>query len=182
MVKLVSFKEFMPEGIAGELVHAGAKWVQKKTRDPNTIRRLSHTLATKVANKTDPDKKKDPNCESIDYSEDTRISLDELLSISGRRKKARDARRRKTQLKRARKIARRKMARDPVLKKRSRRAARKEMEKKLLKGKNKADMSDAIKAAIERRLDNKSFQKRIDMRQKRLMPKKRKQEIARKKK
>ena len=110
----------------------------------------------------------------VDYSEDTRISLDELLSISGRRKKARDARRRK--------IARRKLARDPVLKKRSRRAARKEMEKKLLKGKNKADMSDAIKASIERRLDNKSFQRRIDMRQKRLMPKKRKQEIARKKK
>ena len=118
----------------------------------------------------------------VDYTEDDRISLDELLSISGRRKKARDARRRKTQLKRSRKIARRKLARDPVLKKRSRRAARKEMEKKLLKGKSKADMSDAIKASIERRLDNKSFQRRIDMRQKRLMPKKRKQEIARKKK
>ena len=44
----------------------------------------------------------------VDYSEDTRISLDELLSISGRRKKARDARRRKTQLKIARKRARRK--------------------------------------------------------------------------
>tara|TARA_Y100000816_G_C25581415_1_gene312724 strand:- start:7 stop:471 length:465 start_codon:yes stop_codon:yes gene_type:complete len=118
----------------------------------------------------------------VDYTEDDRISLDELLSISGRRKKARDARRRKTQLKRARKIARRKLARDPVLKKRSRRAARKEMEKKLLKGKKKADMSDAIKASIERRLDNNAFKKRIDMRQKRLMPTKRKQEIARKKK
>ena len=117
----------------------------------------------------------------VDYSEDTRISLDELLSISGRRKKARDARRRKTQLKIARKRARRKMARDPVLKKRSRRTARKEMERKLLKGKKKSDMSDAIKASIERRLDNSAFKRRIDIRQKRLMPTKRRQEIARKK-
>ena len=117
----------------------------------------------------------------VDYSEDTRISLDELLSISGRRKKARDAKRRKTQLKIARKRARRKMARDPVLKKRSRRTARKEMEAKLLKGKKKSDMSDAIKASIERILDNNAFKRRIDIRQKRLMPTKRRQEIARKK-
>jgi hypothetical protein len=117
----------------------------------------------------------------VDYSEDTRTSLDEILSISGRRKKARDARRRKTQLKISRRRARRKMARDPVLKKRSRRSARKEMETKLLKGKKKADMSDAIKASIERRLDNKAFQRRIDLRQKRLMPTKRREEIRRKK-
>ena len=74
------------------------------------------------------------------------------------------------------------MARDPVLKKRSRRSARKEFEAKLLKGKKKADMSDAIKASIERRLDNNAFKRRIDIKQKRLMPSKRRQEIARKKK
>ena len=73
------------------------------------------------------------------------------------------------------------MARDPVLKKRSRRTARKEFEAKLLKGKKKSDMSDAIKASIERRLDNAAFKRRIDIKQKRLMPTKRRQEIARKK-
>ncbi len=122
------------------------------------------------------------HAETNESTEDSnRLTLDEVLSISARRKKGRDARRRKTQLKRARKMARRKMARDPVLKKRSRRSARADAAKKLLKGKNKSDMSDAIKASIERRLDSKSFQNRIALKQKRLMPVKRREEIRRKK-
>ena len=54
--------------------------------------------------------------EDIEIFEDSQ-TLDEVLSISGRRKKARDAKRRKTMLKLARKRAKRRMARDPVLKK-----------------------------------------------------------------
>ena len=108
-------------------------------------------------------------------------TLDEVLSISGRRKKARDAKRRKTVLKLARKRARRRMARDPVLKKRSRRSARKAIAAKLLKGRKKSELSDVAKASIEKRLDRPSFQKRLDVMQRRLMPKKRKAEIRRKK-
>ena len=77
--------------------------------------------------------------EDIEIFEDSQ-TLDEVLSISGRRKKARDARRRKTMLKLARKRARRRMARDPVLKKRSRRSARKAIAAKLLKGRKKSPL------------------------------------------
>ena len=114
--------------------------------------------------------------EDVELFEESQ-TLDEVLSISGRRKKARDAKRRKTVLKLARKRARRRMARDPVLKKRSRRSARKAIAAKLLKGRKKSELSDVAKASIEKRLDRPSFQKRLDVMQRRLMPKKRKAEI-----
>ena len=118
--------------------------------------------------------------EDVEIFEDSQ-TLDEVLSISGRRKKARDARRRKTMLKLARKRAKRRMARDPVLKKRSRRSARKAVADKLLKGRKKSELSDVAKASIEKRLDRPAFQRRLDIMQRRLMPAKRRAEIARKK-
>lgn len=119
--------------------------------------------------------------EDVELFEDSQ-TLNEVLSISGRRKKARDMKRRKTILKLARKKAKRRLARDPVLKKRSRRSARKAVADKLLKGRKKSELSDVAKASIEKRLSRPSFQKRLDVLQRRLMPKKRRAEIARKKK
>lgn len=117
--------------------------------------------------------------EEVELFKDSQ-TLDEVLSISGRRKKARDAKRRKMVLKIARKRAKRRMARSPVLQKRARRSARKKITDKILKGRKKSEISDVQKASIERRLDRPSFQKRLDTLQRRLMPAKRRAEIARK--
>ena len=64
--------------------------------------------------------------EDVELFKDSQ-TLDEVLSISGRRKKARDAKRRRMVLKIARKRAKRRMARSPVLQKRARRSARKKI-------------------------------------------------------
>ena len=71
--------------------------------------------------------------EDVELFKDSQ-TLDEVLSISGRRKKARDAKRRKMVLKIARKRAKRRMAKSPVLQKRARRSARKAVTDKILKG------------------------------------------------
>jgi|MDSZ01.2.fsa_nt_gb hypothetical protein len=105
---------------------------------------------------------------------------EEELSISARRKLARTAKRRKAQLKLARKRARKRMAKTDVLKKRARRSARDVAATKLAKGKKKKDLSVAMKKSLERRLALPAVQRRIAMMTRRMMPTKRKQEIQRK--
>jgi hypothetical protein len=105
---------------------------------------------------------------------------EEELSISGRRKLARVMKRRKSQLKRARERAKKRMATKAVLTKRARRSSRAAAAKVLTKGKSKADLSVAQKKNIEKRLSQKGWQQRINILQKRLMPKVRRREIARK--
>ena len=102
----------------------------------------------------------------------------EQLSIAGRRKLSRTMKRRKSQLKRARARARKRMATRGVLKKRARRSARAQLAKRFTKG--KTDLSVAQKKSVERRLKNPAIQRRIATLTKRTMPKKRKQEILRK--
>lgn len=105
---------------------------------------------------------------------------EEELSISGRRKLARTMKRRKSQLKRARERAKKRMATKAVLQKRARRQSRGAAAKILTKGKAKADLSVAQKKSIEKRLSQGGWQQRINVLQKRLMPKVRRQEIGRK--
>ena len=105
---------------------------------------------------------------------------EEELSISGRRKLARVMKRRKSQLKRARERAKKRMATKAVLTKRARRSSRAAAAKVLTKGKSKADLSVAQKKNIEKRLSQTGWQQRINILQKRLMPKVRRREIARK--
>lgn len=105
---------------------------------------------------------------------------EEELSISGRRKLARVMKRRKSQLKRARERAKKRMATKAVLAKRARRQSRGAAAKVLTKGKAKADLSVAQKKSIEKRLSQSGWQQRINILQKRLMPKVRRQEIGRK--
>lgn len=88
--------------------------------------------------------------------------------------------RRKSQLKRARERAKKRMATKAVLTKRARRSSRAAAAKVLTKGKSKADLSVAQKKNIEKRLSQKGWQQRINILQKRLMPKVRRREIARK--
>ena len=110
-------------------------------------------------------------------SEDS--EFDEALSVQGRRKLSRSMKRRKSQLKLARKRARRRLAKTDVLKKRARRGSRAAMAKKLTQGKNKSELSVAKKKEIERRLSTDTWQSRIGYLQKRLLPVKRRQEFSR---
>lgn len=88
--------------------------------------------------------------------------------------------RRKSQLKRSRERAKKRMATKDVLKKRARRQSRGAAAKILTKGKAKSDLSVAMKKSIEKRLSQGGWQQRINVLQKRLMPKVRKQEVGRK--
>ena len=104
--------------------------------------------------------------------------MEEALSVAGRRKLSRTMKRRKSQLKRARKRAQKRMATGGVLRKRARRSARATLAKKFTKG--KTNLSVAQKKSVEKRLANPAIQKRIATLTKRTIPKKRKAEIARK--
>ena len=107
--------------------------------------------------------------------------VEEELSIQGRRKLARTMKRRKTQLKLARKRAQKRLAKTDVLKKRSRRTARATFADKMAgKGMKKSDVSVAKKKQIEKRLKQGGWQQRIAILQRRLLPKKRQAEISRK--
>lgn len=109
------------------------------------------------------------------------VSTSEELSIQGRRKLARNMKRRKTQLKLARKRARKRLAKTDVLKRRSRRAARGTFADKLAgKGVKKSQLSVSKKKQIEKRLKQGGWQQRMKILQRRLMPKKRRAEISRK--
>jgi hypothetical protein len=109
------------------------------------------------------------------------VEVDEELSIQGRRKLARSAKRRKTRLALAKKRAMKRLANTKVIKKRSRRAARATFADQLAgSGNKKSEVSIAKKKAIEKRLSQGGWQQRIAILQRRMMPKKRRAEIARK--
>ena len=107
--------------------------------------------------------------------------MEEALSVGGRRKLARTMKRRKGQLKRARKRAQKRMASKDVLKKRARRSTRSAIANKLTKGKAGAGkLSIAQKKSIEKRMAGPALQKKIGNLTKRLLPQKRRDAIARK--
>lgn len=117
----------------------------------------------------------------IENRVDNKDDVSEELSIQGRRKLARSAKRRKTRLAMAKKRAMRRLASTKVLKGRSRRAARATFADKLAgAGNKKSEVSVAKKKQIEKRLKQGGWQQRIAIMQRRLMPKKRRAEIARK--
>lgn len=117
----------------------------------------------------------------IENRVDNKDDVSEELSIQGRRKLARSAKRRKTRLAMAKKRAMRRLASTKVLKGRSRRAARSTFADKLAgAGKKKSEVSVAKKKQIEKRLKQGGWQQRIAIMQRRLMPQKRRAEIARK--
>lgn len=116
-----------------------------------------------------------------EYASTNPPETSEELSIQGRRKLARSMKRRKTRLKMARKRAQKRLATKKVLTKRARRGARSTFADKLAgKGMKKSDVSVAKKKQIEKRLKQGGWQQRIAILQRRLMPKKRRQEIQRK--
>jgi hypothetical protein len=116
-----------------------------------------------------------------EYASTNPPETSEELSIQGRRKLARSMKRRKTRLKMARKRAQKRLATKKVLTKRARRGARSTFADMLAgKGMKKSEVSVAKKKQIEKRLKQGGWQQRINILQRRLMPKKRRQEIQRK--
>jgi hypothetical protein len=102
----------------------------------------------------------------------------EALTLQQRMKLARSLKKNKAKIAMGRKRAARKIASMDVLKKRAMKQARTTIAKKLTKGVDKSELSMARKASIEKRLDK--IKPKIAKLAKKLLPKVRKQELARK--
>ena len=103
----------------------------------------------------------------------------EALTLQQRLQRARSLKKNKAKIAMGRKRAARKVASMDKLKKRARKAARKAIIKKLTKGIDKAELSVARRAEIEKRVD-KMPKSRIDKIAKKLLPTIRESELARK--
>jgi len=103
---------------------------------------------------------------------------DEALSLAQRRKRSIQMKKYKSRLAIGKKKALSRVADTARLKRRARKAARAAMAKRISKGVSKAEMTAARKQQIEKMLDK--MPARIDKIAKRLLPKMRKKELARK--
>jgi len=103
----------------------------------------------------------------------------EALTIQQRLKKARQMKKLAPKIALGRKRAARKMANMETLKKRAKKQARNMIAKKLTRGLSKGDLNMARRQDIEKRLDK--MKPKIDKLAKKLLPKVRKAELARKK-
>jgi thiamine kinase-like enzyme len=103
----------------------------------------------------------------------------EALTTQQRLKKARQMKKLAPKIALGRKRAARKMANMETLKKRAKKQARNMIAKKLTKGISKGDLNMARRMEIEKRLDK--MKPKIDKLAKKLLPKVRKAELARKK-
>jgi thiamine kinase-like enzyme len=107
------------------------------------------------------------------------VELQAALNIQQRLKKARQMKKLAPKIALGRKRAARKMANMETLKKRAKKQARNMIAKKLTKGLSKGDLNMARRMEIEKRLDK--MKPKIDKLAKKLLPKVRKAELARKK-
>jgi thiamine kinase-like enzyme len=106
------------------------------------------------------------------------VELQAALNIQQRLKKARQMKKLAPKIAIGRARAARKIANMDTLKKRAKKQARNMLAKKLTKGVGKADLNMARRMEIEKRLDK--MKPKIDKLAKKLLPKVRKQELARK--
>jgi hypothetical protein len=102
--------------------------------------------------------------------------IDEVLSTAQRIKKKQSLRKNKAKIRLGRQRAKRRFASADRLKMRARRAARAVVLKKILKNRDKSDLSYAGRAAVEKQVAKRSRQ--IDMIARRLLPKVRKKEMT----
>ena len=103
---------------------------------------------------------------------------DEALTMQQRRARSRQMKKYQARLKVGRKKAAAKVANLAVLKRRAQKAARSAIAKKITKGVAKGDLTPARKQEIEKRLEK--MQPRINRVAKKLLPKLRQAELARK--
>ena len=118
--------------------------------------------------------------ETSSPSEGESLPVSEVLSFQARRKKSIDFRRRKQQIQRQRKIALKRTASLDRLKRRGRKTARDVLTKRYYGGKSKRDMSISQKARVEKRLGG--AKRLTGTLTKRLLPGKRRLDVARRRK
>ena len=110
-----------------------------------------------------------------------KAEVDEALTMAQRQKRARIMKRLKSRIKLGRERQKRKMADQPRLQKRAIKQAKRRVIKKILKGKQKRDLSFARRQEIEKRLEKPAMKKRIERLAKRMFPSIRRAEVQRKK-
>lgn len=103
--------------------------------------------------------------------------LDEVLSAQQRRKRAIQLKRNRAKLRRGRKRSRVRVAGSGVLKRRAVRQARRDLFKRFSKGKNPSQVNPALRRALEIKVNQKKGM--LKRKVKKLMPAKRKADIAR---
>ena len=107
--------------------------------------------------------------------------IDEALTMAQRQKRARIMKRLKSRIKLGRERQKRKMADKGRLEKRAIKQAKNKVIKKILKGKQKRDLSFARRQEIEKRIEKPAMKKRIERLAKRMFPQIRRAEVQRKK-
>jgi hypothetical protein len=122
----------------------------------------------------------DTGDEQLAKSSKDRKVQDEALDMQQRRKKAIAMKRNKAKIAMGRRRAERKVANLDKLKKRARRHARNMLAKKLTKDIPKADLSNARKKEIEKRLEKPAMQQKINRSARKLLPQVRKSELQKK--
>lgn len=122
--------------------------------------------------------KKDADGNPIPHDDE---EMNEALTMAQRQKRARIMKRLKSRIKLGRERQKRKMADQPRLQKRAIKQAKRRVIKKILKGKDKRDLSFARRQEIEKRLEKPAFKKRIERLAKRMFPAIRRAEVQRKK-
>jgi len=113
-----------------------------------------------------------------DLAEDTEV--DEALTVQQRLARKRMFKRIQPKIKRGREIAKRRIASKEKLQKRSMKKARMAMFKKLTKDVPKGELTYARRQEIEKRLDKPAIKKRIAMIARKMFPKERQAELAKK--
>ena len=110
-----------------------------------------------------------------------KAEVDEALTMAQRQKRARIMKRLKSRIKIGRERQKRRMADKGRLEKRAIKQAKNKVIKKILKGKQKRDLSFARRQEIEKRIEKPAVKKRIERLAKRMFPSIRRAEVQRKK-
>ena len=111
---------------------------------------------------------------------DEEVSVDEALTMTQRRQRARIMKRLAPRIKLGRERAKRRIANPEKLQKRARKQARMAIFKRLTKDVPKSELTYARRQEIEKRLDKPAVKKRIERLAKRMLPKVRKAELEKK--
>ena len=112
--------------------------------------------------------------------ESTEIEVDEALTVQQRLARKRMFKRIQPKIKRGRELAKRRIASKDKLTKRSMKKARMAFFKKLTKDIPKSELTYARRQEIEKRLDKPAMKKRIAMIARKMFPKERQAELAKK--
>ncbi len=146
----------------------------RKGKDPSKIRKPAPTAADH-----DTFRKRDAGTKvALKKLTKEEVQLDEILSIQGRIKRARDIKKNKAKLKMGKMRQANRIASKERLQDRAKRHARTAIVKRITKGLSKSELSPQRRAEIERRLER--MKGRIDVIARKILPQVRKDELLKK--